>query len=70
MATPFVQGRLLDRDLSCTVETKCSISSRPIVFELDSELRFMVLPPAEKPVFFVPMIDLPNLDAPCIVDDF
>ena len=70
MATPFVQGRLLERDLSCTVETKCSISGRPIVFELDSELRFTVFPPAERPVFFVPMIDLPNLDAPCIVDDF
>jgi len=27
-------------------------------------------PPAEKPVFFIPMIDIPNLDAPCIVDDF
>ncbi len=70
MATPFVQGRLLDRDLSCTVETKCAISGRPIVFELDSDLRFTVLPPGEKPVFFIPMIDLPNLDSPCIVDDF
>ena len=70
MATPFVQGRLLDRDLSCTVETVCAISSRPIVFELDSELRYHVRPPAEKPVFLVPMIDLAELDAPCIVDDF
>ena len=70
MATPFVQGRLLNKDLSCTVETECAISHRPIVFEIDSELRYTVLPPAEKPVFFIPMIDLSNLDAPCIVDDF
>ena len=70
MATPFVQGRLLDKDLSCTVETECAISGRTIVFDLDSDLRYTVLPPAEKPVFFIPMIDLPNLDAPCIVDDF
>ena len=60
----------MDKDLSCTVETKCAISGRPIVFELDSDLGYKVVPPAEKPVFFIPMIDLPNLDAPCIVDDF
>ncbi len=70
MATPFVQGRLLDKDLGCTIETECSVSGRPIVFELDSEFLYRVRPPAEKPVFFIPMIDLPNLDAPCIVDDF
>jgi hypothetical protein len=70
VATPFVQGRLLDKDLSCTVETECVVSGRPIVFELDSDLRYRVLPPAEKPVFSIPMIDLLNLDARCIVDDF
>ena len=67
---PFVQGRLLDKDLTCNVETECAISGRPIAFELDSEFRYSVLPPAEKPVFMIPMIDIPNLDAPCIVDDF
>jgi hypothetical protein len=70
VATPFVQGRLLDKDLECTVETECAISGRPIAFELDSEFRYTVRPPAEKPVFMIPMIDIPNLDAPCIVDDF
>jgi hypothetical protein len=70
VATPFVQGRLLDRDLSCTVTTECAVTGRSIVFELDSELRWRVRPPAERPVFFIPMLDLPNLDAPCIVDDF
>ena len=70
MATPFVQGRLLERDLGCEIETECAISSRAIVFELDNDLRYSVRPPASKPVFFIPMIDLLNLDAPCIVDDF
>jgi hypothetical protein len=70
MATPFVQGRLLERDLSCSVKTECVVTGRPIDFELDSELRYGVKPPAEKPVFLIPLIDLPNLDAPCIVDDF
>lgn len=70
MATPFVQGRLLERDLSCSIETVCAISGRPIVFELDSEFRYRVCPPAKKPVFMIPMIDIHNLEAPCIVDDF
>jgi hypothetical protein len=70
LATPFVQGRLLETDLSCIIETECAISRRPITFELDSYLRHRVRPPAEKPVFFIPMIDLSALDAPCIVDDF
>ena len=70
MATPFVQGRLLKRDLGCEIETECAISQRPIVFDLDSDLRYTVRPPAEKPVFFVPMIDVFNLESPCIVDDF
>ena len=65
-----MQGRLLDTDLSCTIETECAISGRPITFELDSSLRHRVRPPAEQPVFFIPMIDLSALDAPCIVDDF
>ena len=70
MATPFVQGHLLEKDLSCTIETECAVTGRPIVFDLDSELRMTVRPPARKPMFLIPMLDLPNLDAPCIVDDF
>jgi hypothetical protein len=70
VATPFVQGRLLEKDLGCEIETECAITGHPIVFELDSEFRYSVRPPAEKPVFMIPMIDIPNLDAPCIVDDF
>jgi hypothetical protein len=70
VATPFVQGRLLEKDLGCEIETECAVSGRSIVFELDSELRYSVRPPAERPVFFIPMIDLRHLDAPCIVDDF
>lgn len=70
MATPFVQGRLLEKNLSCNIRTKCAISGRSITFELDSELRATVLSPGGKPVFFIPMIDLANLKAPNIVDDF
>ena len=65
-----MQGRLLETDLSCIIETECAISRRPITLAFDSHLRHRVRPPAEKPVFFIPMIDLSALDAPCIVDDF
>ena len=70
MATPFVQGQLLDKDLTCTITTECAISHRTIVFELESDLGCRARSPAEQPVLFIPMIDLANLDAPCIVDDF
>ena len=70
MATPFVQGQLLEKDLGSEIETECAITGQPIVFELDSELRYSVRPPAEKPVFFIPMIDIFDLESPCIVDDF
>ena len=70
MATPFVQGRLLQKDLGCTIETVCAVSGRPIHFELDSELRYAVRPPAEKPLLMIPLIKLGDLDAPSIVDDF
>jgi hypothetical protein len=70
VATPFVQGHLLARDLSCTVETECAVTGRPIVFELDSELRYRILPPAKRPVLSLPLVDVFDLDSPCIVDDF
>jgi len=70
VATPFVQGHLLDKDLSCSITTECAVSHRTIVFEMESDLSYRVRPPAEQPVLFIPMIDLTNLDAPCIVDDF
>jgi hypothetical protein len=70
VATPFVQGQLLEKDLGCEVVTECVITGRPIVFDLDSEFRYSVRPPAEKPMFFIPIIEIFNLDSPCIVDDF
>ena len=70
MATPFVQGQLLKKDLSCTVETECAVSRRPIVFELDSDLRHRVRAPAGHPMLVIPLINLGGLDAPSIVDDF
>jgi hypothetical protein len=65
-----VQGRLLGKNLSCTVTTQCAVSGREIVFEIESDLRHRVGVPTKLPLLFIPMIDLGNLDAPSIVDDF
>ena len=69
MATPFVQGQLLEKNLSCTVETECAVSGRTIVFEIESDLTHRVRSAAE-PLLFIPIINLGDLDAPSIVDDF
>ena len=65
-----MQGLLLEKNLNCTVETKCAVSGREIDFEIDSNLNFRVRSSVEEPVFFIPMINLGDLDAPSIVDDF
>ena len=70
MATPFVQGHLLDKELTCTVETECAVSGREIAFEIESDLSHRVRTAGKNPLLFIPVIDLGNLDAPSIVDDF
>jgi hypothetical protein len=70
MATPFVQGHLLQKDLTCTVETRCAVSGRSIAFEIESDLRHRVLSSKAQPMLVIPLIDLAALDAPSIVDDF
>ena len=67
---PFVQGQLLERNLNCTVETECAISGREIVFEIAHDLSYNVRTSTDQPVLFIPMINLGELDAPSIVDDF
>ncbi len=71
MATPFVQGQLLKKNLSCTVETECAVSGREIAFEIESNLQHRLRTPVEEqPLLFIPIINLGDLDAPSIVDDF
>ncbi len=59
----------MDTNLSCTVETDCAVSGREIVFEIESDLSHRVRS-AETPLLFIPIINLGDLDAPSIVDDF
>ena len=65
-----MQGHLLEKTLSCTVETRCAVSGREMVIEIASDLSHRVRAPAVRPVLVIPMIDLGALDAPSIVDDF
>jgi len=65
-----VQGRLLNRNLSCTIETRCAVSGRTIEFEIESNLSYRLRSSNERPMLVIPLIDLGALDAPSIVDDF
>jgi hypothetical protein len=65
-----VQGQLLDRKLSCTVETRCAVSGRTIELEIESDRSHHLRSSAERPMLVIPLIDLGALDAPSIVDDF
>lgn len=65
-----MQGHLLAKDLNCTVETKCAVSGREIVFEIENDLSHQVRTSGEQPMLFIPIINLGDLDAPSIVDDF
>lgn len=70
IATPFVQGRLRNEDLSFTIRTSCARTGEPIAFEMDSELNYTILEGSERPLIFMPFVDFDHLEAPSIIDDF
>ena len=65
-----MQGQLLNRNLSCTIETRCAVSGRTIEIEIESDLSYRLRSSSERPMLVIPLIDLGALDAPSIVDDF
>ena len=65
-----MQGHLLAKNLNCTVETECAVSGREIVFEIENDLNHRVRTSGKQPMLFIPIINLGDLDAPSIVDDF
>lgn len=70
MATPFVQGRLREEALSVAVRSECACCGRPIDLEIDSDLGSRVLSDGASPLLTVPLVDIPRLEAPNIIDDF
>ena len=70
MATPFVQGRLRNSFLCCTIRTKCGHCGRSMVIELDSELNYRMAGEPKEPLVFLPFVDIGNLKEPSIIDAF
>jgi hypothetical protein len=70
MATPFVQGRLLGRRLTATVQTSCAHCGKPMTFDLDSEMVFMNRSPGSEPVVFMPDVNWEEHKEPSIIDAF
>ncbi len=70
IATPFVQGRLREKELSVVVNTECAHCSQPIEIEISSNLDFKVKSTGCEPMVFVPSVDLLKLKDDSIIDGF
>lgn len=70
IATPFVQGRLRDRETSFIIKTECSISGQPMQIEIDDHLKIKHVEEGADPHIFVPSIDLSTTKEPNIIDIF
>jgi hypothetical protein len=67
---PFVQGQLRGEMVSCVITTECGHCHQPFHIEIDSELQYHVEEEAAQPLVYVPLVDIPNLDEPSIIDSF
>ena len=65
-----MQGQLREEPLSVVIKTECAHCSQPIIFELDSELRYHILEGGKDPLVFVPYVDFDQLNEPSIIDAF
>lgn len=65
-----MQGHLLEKHLSCTIDTECAHCRRPIQIELDSDLTYRVAGEEAAPLVHVPLVDVHALDEPSIIDAF
>ena len=70
MATPFVQGRLRDRDLEVEIRTVCAHFGDPMVLAVDSELRHRVERGGPNPLVFEPTVDWSTFSEPTIIDGY
>ena len=70
MATPFVQGKLRNEELSFEIRTECACCGRHIGFTMRHDLSYRLHEPESSPLFFIPLVDFTKLKAPSIVDDF
>ena len=66
---PFVQGQLLNKNLTFTLQTECAHCQQPIQIEIGSELDYRVLTEGAQPLVYTPLLDVNQLE-PSIIDGF
>jgi hypothetical protein len=69
-ATPFVQGRLQNEKLTITVCTECAHCKTPMEMTIDSDLNISVKDRENRPMVFVPDVDLLKLKEESIINAF
>lgn len=70
VATPFVQGRLWNTELSVVVETECAHCSKKIHLEMDKDLNCKARETDADPIGFLPIVNFKKLKEPSIIDVF
>jgi hypothetical protein len=69
-ATPFVQGRLRNEQLSVTVNTACAHCGKPMKLKIDSDLSCKTEDDGCAPIIFLPDVDLIGLADESIIQSF
>jgi hypothetical protein len=70
IATPVVQGQLLNERLTFAIETECAHCARPIHIEIDSDLNYSVVEQDAAPLILAPRVDFGKLQDTSIIDTF
>jgi hypothetical protein len=65
-----VQGRLKNRNLTYTIDTKCANSGRSIKIELDHELNILGMTKEANPMYCLVLINTDKMKEPSIIDLF
>ena len=69
-AAPFVYGRLQDKKLDFTIQSKCANSSKQITIELDSDLNITSVPDGSHPYISLTLMNTDKMTEASIVDIF
>ena len=70
MATPFVQGRLRNEHLTVTVNSQCARCGEALEIRIDSDLNYQAAKGGDRPIVFVPDVDLFKLEDDSIIEAF
>jgi len=65
-----VYGKLQEKELSFTIQSKCANSGRQMEIALDSELNITHVPDGSDPMFCIAITPLAKTKSPSIVDVF